>query len=83
MSFFRFLFPRKSKVTIGSLWVHQDVYDNPFDRKIVYKVDDVKGNWVRYKVCGKCGYTSIDSMRIDSFYAFFRQIKELPPNIIG
>ena len=81
MSLFRYLFPRKSQVTIGSFWVHDSDYDNPFERNIVYKVDDVKSNWVKYTCYGRIGFITTMSRNIKFFYAFYRKLDKAPDNI--
>ncbi len=81
MSLFRYLFPRKSQVTIGSFWVIDTDYDNPFERKIVYKVDDVQRNWVKYTCYRRSVFIVTHSRKIRDFYAFYRKLDKAPDNI--
>ena len=63
------------------MWVIDADYDNPFERKIVYKVDDVKSNWVKYTCYGQSGFIATDSKHIRGFYAFYRKLDKAPDNI--
>ncbi len=84
MSFFRYVFTKKSQVTIGSIWLHVSDYDdNPFrEITIVYRIVDVKRNWVKYNTYGSDGIIATHSTDINSFYAFYRKIDKAPDNIL-
>lgn len=76
MSFIRYIFAPKT-LPIGSVWVIEDEYENPFNHKLKYKVLDVKNGFVKYEVRGRDGdFISEDSTALRSFYAFYRKIKE-------
>lgn len=75
ISFIRFIFPPKN-ITIGSLWVSENDYGNPFEYKVKYKVLDTQNGFVKYEVIGSSGMQYENSDSIRNFYAFNRKIKE-------
>jgi hypothetical protein len=79
MSFFRFIFPRKSQVTIGSLWVHESDFENPFHHQVIRKVEDVKGKFVKFTTYSQnLGHYGDDSCEIRTLYAFYRKLDNPP-----
>jgi hypothetical protein len=80
MSFFRYLFPRKSQVTIGSIWVHESDFENPFQHQVIRKVKDVKGKFVKFRTYGQYigKYDRDDSCEIRTLYAFYRKLDNPP-----
>jgi hypothetical protein len=77
----RYLFPRKSQITIGSKWVHEDQlsdFKNPFSLPILYEVLDVKNDFVKYLAKSQkpgVGELREDSCSIKAFYGCYRRIE--------
>jgi hypothetical protein len=79
ISFFRFLFPKKKEITIGSIWYHESDVQHPFGpRDFLYEVADVKEGFVKlfpiYK--GKMDKEIFQVKEVRPFYAFYRKIEQ-------